>query len=190
MKPIILFNYFYPSELDMVCRVYKDHLPKGDDPSSNDPIIFSFIDKDMDDLDNFECVVLPRILADDIERLKHTSTEDSYFNYDDFISMRNKMKNKFGDKLLESIISTDIEAMINNITSSINFLMNDVFKTNTVVISYRDMDNVLGISSTYPTLIYSALQQNFIIKEHKQYFGIPVITITKKGECDNVDDAN
>lgn len=75
--------------------------------------------------------------------------------------------------------------------------MDKVYKTDKVQIAFesgknvfQSDDNRVELESNYPNLIYSALQQNFIIKEHRSMLNTKIIAIEKRGEDNNVYNAN
>lgn len=192
MTPSILFKYFYLTELKEVCSIYAQWSSISEDLVSYS---ISSIKKD-NELDNVHIVTLPRFLMSDIQLLHENTTEEDLFNWMDFNEEITKMHDEYGHEFMDMMITDDNDSIIKCITDAINFLMDKVYKTNKVQIAFESgknvfqSDNRVELESNYPNLIYSALQQNFIIKEHRSMLNTKIIAIEKRSEDNNVYNAN
>ena len=187
MTPTILFRYLRVSDLMEVCSVCSNLQTDKEKLSSVLGNMVSCTINKIDNIENAEMVCLPRILEDDIQLL--TDDDNASFNRNDFNELLMNLTEKYGYDFMDLIITDDNESIIKSITDVINFLMKDVFKSNRVRIAFTTIANDMGVESNYPTLIYSSLQQNFIIKEHSFMLNLKIITIEKRSE-DNVNNAN
>ena len=192
-----MFKYFYLPELKQVCKEYA-HLLSDTDVLSDvlGNLISCSIKKD-EELDNLQLVSLPRFLSSDIELLHENITDEYLFNWLDINNEINQIRQKYGHEFVDMIITDDNDAIIKSINDVIIFLMDKVFKIDKVQIAFEfgktlfeTNDNKIELESNYPSIIYSALQQNFIIKEHREVLNIKIITIEKRSEDNNVNYAN
>lgn len=183
--PTVVFMYLTPYQLEYACKCFA-----GIQIDKLESTFNSYASLSIKNEDGVERIFMGQILYDDFNLVG--KDEDLPFNYNDLMNAYNKMVNKYGQEFMDILVIKDNDIIIKNITDVINFIFDDVYKVDTINISFIDNtkdESFIPSNSNYPNLIYSAIQQHFIIKEQIFHFGGRVITIKKRRE-ENVDNAN
>lgn len=69
-----------------------------------------------------------------------------------------------------------------NIKGMIEFSIQDIFKSDILEIRFKNYNQIYGIKSEYPNLIYQSIQQNFVIENQVINDISYNITIKREGE--------
>lgn len=157
--PVILFNYLLPHHLDGVIPVYKN-VPRD--------ILIHILSTqslyyrdDPPSLSDSLITNLGRILKSDMEKEGYNTIYPS-------------------DDIRNIIITDDIDDIIRSITECIIFVMDKVLKTDIIDIQFK-----IDHNSDYPSIIYSALQQNFKIKHYRKDTNLVSIIIERSNTNGN-----
>jgi len=168
--PSVTFMYLTPAYLRYACNQY-----------AGMPI--NMLQKHMNDLAtvsldkyNTEDAAFGQILYSDIELLKNKDHE----LYEKTLNEYRSLMEEYSEKLVKTIVTEDEESIKKSILKIIEFVMDKVFKINTLRVSFVVMYKDDPFQSNYPSLIYEVLQQYFNIKEQVEHHGGREITITKR----------
>jgi len=176
--PTIAFMNLGPSDMEHACEVYAGIPLDTLEESINDYLSIS----DIKYHSNFEYVCMGQILYDDCKFLEDNTR-------DIFINLYKHLRNKYGQKFMDIIVTKNNDKIVKNITNVINFMFDKVFKTDTIQVIFSNVSGNKNEKSNYPNLIYSALQQNFIIKSQREN-EMNHFIIIQKGSIQNVNNAN
>ena len=170
--PTLAFVYLGISDMESACSIYAGTpLNKLEIIANNyTPISYEYKYGR-----EFEHIYSNQILYDDHEFMN----DDSKNN---FINTYNQLVNKYGQQFMDIVITKDNDKVIENIINAINFMFDKVYsKYNTIEIVFSNVAGTKNEKTNYHKLIYSALQQNFIIKSQRENKTNYFITIEKRG---------
>lgn len=128
--------------------------------------------------DDREIVTIGQLLYSDIELAKRGNVSD----YNKLESMYNTLVNTYGQEFIDLIITKDEDRVVSSIAEVLDFIMDKVYKTNELKVSFLETLKDDVYKSNYPSLIYSAIQQHFIIKDQIFHYGGRTIVIRKRSK--------
>lgn len=132
-----------------------------------------------------EYIPISQYLYDDISHLKEIN--ENKYKY--FMTLYNFMIDSHGQEFIDLIFVKDQNQIIQSVNNALTFISDKVYKTDLMLLIFKSSKETIESYSSIPNLIYSAIQQNFNIKDQREIDDSIMITIERRRN-DNVNNAN